>query len=83
MEVKKNDALEPQDVVEVKYTIKKYREVEKEHKAIEIIKKKNIDVYFLRSSETPIEYMTFNFFNRWKALTQEEFDLLKEVLKDD
>lgn len=53
--------------------------LEKQDKALEIIKEKNVDVIFLRESENLNEYMGYNFFNRWKWLTQEEYDLLKEV----
>ena len=61
---------------------------EKELKAFEIIKKKRVDVSFLQFCERLEEYnfscrydVVFSGLNR--KLTQEEFKLLKEVLKNE
>ena len=50
--------------------------IEKELKALEIIKNKNVDVNSLRFSH---ELDWYNRYNHY-LLTQEEYDLLKEVL---
>lgn len=51
----------------------------KEHKALEIIKKKNVCIHDLKKSETLKEY---NSCREWgdEELTQKEYKLLKEVL---
>lgn len=50
-------------------------QVNKEHKALEIIKKKEVNVEIFNSCPNLYEY------NNWATqLTQEEYDLLKEVL---
>ena len=54
--------------------------IEKRLKALEIIKEKGVDIHFLGISKSPEEYMQHNVFNRYGYLTQEEYDLLKEVL---
>lgn len=56
-------------------------EVEKAVKALEIIKDKQVDIHNLLNSKTCKQ---FNNFTKWLGykgnLTQEEYDLLKEVL---
>ena len=53
--------------------------VEKEHKALEIIKEKLVDVFKLYNCKTIEEYNQAQY--RDCMLTQEEFNLLKEVLE--
>lgn len=48
-------------------------------KALEIIKKKNIDVQLLESCQSLKEY-NWCVHTKYRALTQQEYDLLKEVL---
>lgn len=52
--------------------------VEKSLKALEIIKEKNIDVYWLKTSPNLSRYNLAVGTNQ--ALKKEEYDLLKEVL---
>lgn len=64
-----------------------YKTIEKELKALEIVKEKRIHVLFLSYSFTleeiskdGIEYYNNHFGNEDFHLTKEEYDLLKEVL---
>lgn len=52
---------------------------EKKIKALEIIKKKNVDVGWLKNSET-LKHYNMCIGNIHKEITQEEWDLLKEAL---
>ena len=59
--------------------------IEKELKALEIIKEKNVSVELLRywwkndyKDKAILE--KYNFMHYWKTITQEEYNLLKEVL---
>lgn len=53
-------------------------QVNKEHKALEFIKEKNVCIHDLKKSKTLKEY---NGCREWEEeLTQEEYKLLKEVL---
>ena len=52
--------------------------IEKELKALEIIKKKQVDISSLNCSNTLTQYNVKE--NGFISLTKEEFDLLKEVL---
>ena len=52
---------------------------EREHKALEIIKNKKVNVTRLMVAES-VEYYNKLYNDRF-SLTQDEFDLLKEVLK--
>ena len=69
--------------------IEAYNLIEKHLKALEIIKEKQVDIGLLIACETEPEYLN-RCCNRywtndkcgWKRLSQEEFDLIKEVLKD-
>ena len=56
--------------------------VVKELKALEIIKSKNVDIAILKNTENVEQYnnTVLLFFKCSKELTQEEYDLLKEVL---
>ena len=71
-----------------KYSQALTENIEKELKALEIIKKKNVDVFFLRNNcDTVEEYNkeinnnTMHYcYGNCRELTQEKFDLLKEVL---
>ncbi len=58
------------------YNLKK---AEKKLKALEIIKEKGIDVDALKYHKD-LEHYNFSLRGRYESLTQEEFDLLKEVL---
>ena len=51
----------------------------KELKALEIIKKKKVNVFWLFNSKDVDEYNSA-FYQEWRYLTQKEYDLLKEVL---
>lgn len=59
--------------------------IEKELKALEIIKEKEVDsgslLYYIRSSNHPLAFYNKGIVNEKKKLTKDEFDLLKEVLK--
>lgn len=59
--------------------------VKKELRALEIIKEKGIDVEAFKNYQTVIAYNWSIRFERYKRkeLIQEEFDLLKEMLKYD
>lgn len=54
-------------------------QVNKEHKALEIIKSKGIDVDALKYYKD-LEHYNFSLRGRFEHLTQEEYELLKEVL---
>ena len=51
----------------------------KKLKALEIIKKKKVNVFWLFNSKDVDEYNSA-FYQEWRYLTQKEYDLLKEVL---
>lgn len=55
--------------------------IEKGLKALEIIKEKGIILQFIKETYTVEQYNAGVFGTLVKPLTQEEFDLLKEVLK--
>lgn len=77
---------------EAKETENAFKVVEKSLKALEIIKEKNVDIEYIK-----IETITFKGYNSWiefidniginipknrnRQLTEEEFELLKEVLE--
>ena len=50
--------------------------IEKELRALEIIIEKNVDVYYLKTCPSLESYNS----ETWNKLTQEEYDLLREVL---
>lgn len=57
----------------------RYRIIEKSLKALEIMKEKGVNTYILLLSINVEDYnRLINF--EWRKLTQEEYDLLKEVL---
>ena len=57
-------------------------ENERNIKALEIIKEKDVSMYWLRHSKNVDEYNNFILTDKrqYQKLTQEEYDLLKEVL---
>ena len=65
-----------QEICSQYYNGPQYKIIEKEIKALEIIKKKKVDVSFL---ELGLEQYNNNLPKKHK-LSQEEYDLLKEVL---
>ena len=60
-------------------------QIEKELKAFEIIKEKEVDLgsllFYIRSSNHPLAFYNKGIVNEKKKLTKDEFDLLKEELK--
>ena len=52
---------------------------EKEHSALEIIKEKNVNIYQIKYMETLDDYNSVR--GEEDRLTEEEFNLLKEVLE--
>ena len=52
--------------------------IEKELKALEIIKNKNVELEYLKCCEDYEQYKTLCSY--WNEITEEECDLLKEVL---
>lgn len=58
---------------------KNYKAIEKELRAFEIIKEKKVDIRILLLVDGLYKYNNFDSIKRME-LTQEEFDLLKEVL---
>ena len=58
-----------------------YKDIAKRFKALEIIKEKEVDVFRLLKVIDFREYN--NLLQEYRWLTKEEFDLLKEVFKDD
>ena len=59
-----------------------YDTIEKSLKALEIIKEKQPDIYYVVKSKDYEDYLRIEgmFINMNRALTEEEYDLLKEVL---
>lgn len=57
--------------------------IEKSLKALDIIKKKEVNVFVLLHSGNLKIYNDYCCYNEKEQLTQEEYDLLKEVLKDE
>ena len=63
---------------------KDFETIQKSLKALEIIKKKKVNVWTLLETKTYAEYNFKEIVVKPKRkLTQEEYELLKEVLKDD
>lgn len=56
-----------------------YKTIEKELRAFEIIKKKKVNLEYLKCCETYEQYKTICSY--WDEITQGEFDILKEALK--
>ena len=56
--------------------------IEQELKALEIIKEKDVSMYWLRHSKSANDYNKFILTakRQYQKLTQEEYDVLKEVL---
>lgn len=63
--------------------LEEYTEFMKQEKALEIIKEKDVDIYILNCCKTVNEYnfKTVHIIGETRELTQEEFNLLKEVLE--
>ena len=55
--------------------------IEKELKALEIIKNKGVDILALQYYENSSQY-NFSLRGKFSQLTEDEFDLLKEVLNN-
>ena len=55
-----------------------WEEIQKERKALDIIKKKTVSITWLRDSEDRADYNYLS--NKEDELTKEEYDLLKEML---
>lgn len=66
-------------IKEKRYFKEYINETEKSLKALEIIKEKSVDVQLLKNSKNVNEYNWY-VHTKDRALTQEEYDLLKEVL---
>jgi hypothetical protein len=72
------------------YKIKSVIVLEKQVKALSIIKEKNIDILSLKATNSYDEYLKtpaprnivdeYGMYHKEQVLTQEEYDLLKEVL---
>lgn len=60
----------------------KFSKIEKELKALEIIKEKEVNVYDFKEYESKYEYNKHTK-EEFQELTQEEYDLLKEVLSNE
>ena len=58
--------------------VEQYKIIEKELKALEIIKNKKINLEYLKCCETYEQYKTVCSY--WNEITKEEYDLLKDVL---
>lgn len=60
---------------------KLYELVEKQLKALEIVKAKDVDIYFLKRAE---DYETYCFtYHSSNQITEDEFDLIKGALAND
>lgn len=63
---------------------KQFKIIEKELKALEIIKEKEVAVFVINDTSNFDEYnIRLLAYGTNQELTQEEYDLLKEVLQDD
>ena len=60
--------------------LKDIKTIEKELKALEVIKEKGIILQFIKETYTVEQYNAGVFGTLVKPLTKEEYDLLKEVL---
>ena len=56
-----------------------YQTLEKSLKALEIIKKKTVDIWLIQNKKTLKQYNSM--VDESRQLTEEEFNLLKEVLE--
>ena len=57
--------------------------IEKRLKALEVIDNKNVDIGYLKRTNTLIEYNGVIGTSTHNSLSQQEYDLLKEVLLND
>lgn len=63
------------------YDYELYKQIEKELEAIEILKDKNIDLFYLQDTTELERYNdACDYYRNLSYLTQEEYDLLKETL---
>lgn len=76
----KQEPLRTQKINELLET-KQFKCIEKELKALEIIKEKDTDIGWLKNAEDLCQYNNGMGVNSYSALTQEEYDLLKEELE--
>lgn len=61
--------------------VRDYTNIEEELKALEIIRTKEVNIYAIRKSENLVDYnVSWVLRHKERILTQEEYDLLKEVL---
>ena len=79
--------LDEYKVISVPTTLHEMKQHEKEHKALDIIKKKRVDMAILIDSQDLYDYNDYmnsdeiyNEYGNSRQLTQEENELLKEVL---
>lgn len=61
--------------------VEQYQVIEKSLKSLEIMKEKRCDIYLLMECERLEHYNENDYLSSDQVLTQEEFDLLKEVLQ--
>lgn len=73
------NATNMQTAVEYLARSEECRTIEKSLKALEIIKKKTVDIWLIQNKKTLKQYNSM--VDESRQLTQEEFDLLKEVLE--
>ena len=73
-----------EDEEQVKFITQSLCVIEKELKAFEIVKNKNVECWYLTQCEDLEEYNDYKLKKdgTYFTLTQEEFELLKEVLND-
>ena len=76
---------ENEDESKLKQNIKerkeKYALIEKELKALEIIKMKNVDIPMVKNCNSVNDYNEWHSQYKEMHLTKEEYDLLKEILQ--
>ena len=61
--------------------LEEYAEFMEQEKELDIIKEKDVDIFMLRRFKTLEAYNNYAKENKMKQLTEEEFNLLKEVLE--
>jgi len=67
------------DTIFISMSIEEWNKNQKKLNALEIIKEKGIDIDALKYHKD-LEHYNFSLRGRYESLTQEEYDLLKEVL---
>ena len=82
MKVYDSNTVEAEKIIET--ALKKQKQDENKLKALEIIKEKSVDIGFLQFCSFVDTYNKYILEHAWtkhtRTLTQEEYDLLKEVL---